>query len=95
MNDRHDELRRYLEREAELRRAWDDLLSAITTRFFAGRPSGGYWTEEELLQVMRQLTIMVRQSGCSGGSLQAFGKGDFPEPSILPHRGSDPGSRGM
>lgn len=85
MNDRYDELKRNLEREAELRRAWADLLSAITTRFFADRPPGDHWTEEELLEVMWKLTTLVRQSSYAGGSLQAFGKGDFPEPGILPH----------
>lgn len=91
MNDRHDELRRYLEREAEFRQAWDDLLLVIMTHFFPDRPSENHWTEEELLEVMRGLAAIIRQQsgGHSRGSLQAFGKGDFPEPSILPRHGSD------
>ena len=79
MNSRHDELRQIQERAALIQQSCNDLLDAARSFFLPGRIPTDPWTDEEFLTVIQGLTKLLQQS-YGRPALEAFGKGDFPEP---------------
>lgn len=91
-NSRHDEFMRLKHEKEALERALTALLEAYIARYCPDRDEETVWTSEELLEMFARLTRLLRQTSGSG-TIDCFGKGDFPTRTRLPGQPLDESHR--
>lgn len=82
-NSRHDEFMRLQHEREVLEQALVALLEAYVTRYCPDRDMSADWTTAELLVMFSRLNRLLRRASGSG-TIDCFGKGDFPTRTRLP-----------